>query len=297
MVSRLRFDADGRLGRIPVFEESQMSPRWSHLLALVAVVGSAGRSAAGHFSSPPQVQLDITVLAVSDAAFRDEAAIAGTESGHSTLMPDAQALALVRRIREGGKAAVLAEPKIVALSGRPATFESGSGVGVTVLSIVMPDRRIYLESSVAYTECRTQTVTAVSKDESPDPGPASRSTAVMIPADRTLLLYGGSFERPTADLHMFSGKKPYVKKLFQSETAHVLFLVTPHVVTPVESGAAEEQEAPPVRPERGVEEQAEAELAKLLERYHRACAEGRVAAARKLAEQCLNLDPTCFSRK
>ena len=107
-----------------------------------------------------------------------------------------------------------------------------------------------------------------------------------------MLLYGGPFER-AADLPVLGGKTPYVNKQFKPETAHVLFLVTPHVVTPIQSDAAEEQEAPPAR---GVEEQAEAELAKLLERYHRACAEGRVAAARKLAEQCLNLDPTCFSR-
>src|SRR5437879_11447802 len=119
---------------------------------------------------------------------------------------------------------------------------------------------------------------------------------MMMPAERTMFVYGGSFEWPAADLPVLGGKKPYVNKQFKPEMAHILFLVTPHVVTPITSDAGEEQEAPPARPERGVEDQAEAELAKLLERYHRACAEGRVAAARKLAEQCLNLDPTCFGR-
>jgi hypothetical protein len=159
----------------------------------------------------------------------------------------------------------------------------------------MPDRRIYLEAMVACDECRPGADPDSSDDESPAPCPAKRSTAMVMPAGRTMLFYGGSFER-SAELPVLGGKTPYVNKLFKAETAHVLFLVTPHLVTPMDSVVGEEAEAPPARPERGVEEQAEAELAKLLERYHRACAEGRVAAARKLAEQCLNLDPTCFSR-
>jgi hypothetical protein len=51
-------------------------------------------------------------------------------------------------------------------------------------------------------------------------------------------------------------------------------------------GAAEEQEAPPVQ----------AKVAKLLDKYRQACADGRLDEAKELAHRALALDPACFSK-
>lgn len=40
----------------------------------------------------------------------------------------------------------------------------------------------------------------------------------------------------------------------------------------------------------------EKKLTKLLHRYHEACAEGRLADAKKLASRALAIDPQCFSK-
>ena len=50
--------------------------------------------------------------------------------------------------------------------------------------------------------------------------------------------------------------------------------------------ATEEQEAPAVQ----------AKVAKLLDRYRRACADGRLDEAKELAHRALALDPACFSK-
>jgi hypothetical protein len=41
---------------------------------------------------------------------------------------------------------------------------------------------------------------------------------------------------------------------------------------------------------------AEPKLAKLMGKYRQACAEGDTAKARKLAERCMAIDPTCFGK-
>jgi hypothetical protein len=46
-----------------------------------------------------------------------------------------------------------------------------------------------------------------------------------------------------------------------------------------------------------VRSRSEAKVAKLAQKYHQACAEGRLGKARKLAEQALRLDPACFSKE
>jgi type II secretory pathway component GspD/PulD (secretin) len=101
-------------------------------------------------------------------------------------------------------------------------------------------------------------------------------------------------------------KIPYVNRLYKNvgygrETEHVCILVTPRIIMsgemeergaalpcPKAAGAAEESE-PPV-----AETARQREVTKLLEQYHKACADGRLDDARRAAKQALKLDPTCF---
>jgi type II secretory pathway component GspD/PulD (secretin) len=102
-------------------------------------------------------------------------------------------------------------------------------------------------------------------------------------------------------------KVPYVNRLFKNvgygrETEHVFVLVTPRIVInqeteerltarpcPKATGTAEESEPP-------VAETSRHKVARLLVEYHQRCADGRLAEARKLANEALKLDPTCFDK-
>lgn len=65
----------------------------------------------------------------------------------------------------------------------------------------------------------------------------------------------------------------------------------------VAQGGTEEQEATPaVAPQTKNTAPTEKKLTKLLRRYHEACAEGRLADAKKLACRALAIDPKCFSK-
>jgi hypothetical protein len=154
-------------------------------------------------------------------------------------------------------------------------------------------------------------------------------TTLAIPDGSTALLSGWTTERQVAHE---SGPPvltniPYVNRLFKNvgysrEKDHVLVLVTPRIVVHAE----EEQTAPPhalirtgCSPATGglaceaiemrcVPPPAKAhvsdpsimsqkKLAKLLEKYHQACVEGRLEDAKKLARRALTLDPACFDKQ
>jgi type II secretory pathway component GspD/PulD (secretin) len=117
-------------------------------------------------------------------------------------------------------------------------------------------------------------------------------------------------------------KVPYISRLFKNvgngrEPEQVLIMVTARVLTSEETeekvaaapcpraepapGAAEESEpaaaerkAP--RPSSKTTKAREKKVARLLEKYHQACAEGHLEEAGKVARQALKLDPTCFAK-
>ena len=72
----------------------------------------------------------------------------------------------------------------------------------------------------------------------------------------------------------------------QSESNHLLVLVTSRIVSPeiVQAKCTECTKADP-------------RLAKLLGEYTQACKQGKVEDARRLAIECLAIDPTCFAKK
>ena len=148
---------------------------------------------------------------------------------------------------------------------------------------------------------------------------------VSIPAGGTALIRGWrhmhearqEFEPPVLS------KIPYVSRLFKNvaygrEPEQVLILVTARVVAPEEKeekvaatpacpraepapGGAEESEA--VAPEKkpaqtsGKAEKArEKKVARLVKKYHQACADRDLETAGKLARMALKLDPACFAK-
>jgi hypothetical protein len=106
---------------------------------------------------------------------------------------------------------------------------------------------------------------------------------LTIPDGGTALLYGGkaTIERTTK----VTG--PTVSGIGrQSESNHLLVLVTSRIVSP-EIIATKYTECTKGDPR----------LAKLLGKYTEACKQGKVEDARRLAIECLAIDPMCFAKK
>jgi type II secretory pathway component GspD/PulD (secretin) len=151
---------------------------------------------------------------------------------------------------------------------------------------------------------------------------------LAIPDGGTAVLSGWTTQREVADEFgpPILSKIPYVNRLFKNvgygqETEHVLLMVTPRIVIHAEEEQDTESRALSGtfisgghlygRPER--EEKAPSPTAKthasdpamasqkkvahLLEKYHQACAEGRLDEAKKLARRALTLDPACFDKQ
>jgi hypothetical protein len=284
----------------------------------------------------PQVLMDVKVLSVSDALDESGRDWLPADERKPAFLSEAQAARLVEAVQSDRHCSVLYAPRIMTLDQQTASVTIGNDVslltGVTletkdgkvtacpqttivptgfllaVRPAVSADRKfVLLNVSAELSELdkaatTKTTVTTVVTHSTPDVKPVAESHVIEQPKVQR--------QAVNADVAMVLGRTVVLqcgRREGSAGTEQIFVLVTPRLVSPEDikeiAGtpplplAAEEQAAPPPLPERGVEEQAEAELAKLLERYHRACAEGRVAAARKLAEQCLNLDPTCFSRK
>lgn len=151
---------------------------------------------------------------------------------------------------------------------------------------------------------------------------------LTIPDGKTALVYVGerACARPSECAAPVVNKLPNPIRLFRNvgygrETEHVLVMVTPKVIineaeemrpAPVRSPAplprtvaataavrpavAQEQK-PAAEPSRTVAPVKEKKVARLLEKYHRACAEGRLDDAREFANRALALDPACFRRE
>jgi type II secretory pathway component GspD/PulD (secretin) len=127
------------------------------------------------------------------------------------------------------------------------------------------------------------------------PKAISRKAAatVKIPNGGSALIYGGpaSVERTVRDVPPILAEIPILCDLFARErkqmmSNHMLVLVT-SVVVESEVIRVEFEECPKCDPK----------LSKLLGDYAQACKYGKVEDARRLAIECLVIDPTCFSKK
>jgi len=116
---------------------------------------------------------------------------------------------------------------------------------------------------------------------------------VVIPDTGTALLYGGkaTVEETVKESLPTLSDVPVLADLFARDkkvarTNHLIALVTTHVVR---ADCEVEQCAGCCK--------ADGKLTKMLADYQRACAEGRVDDARRMAIECLAIDPTCFGKK
>jgi type II secretory pathway component GspD/PulD (secretin) len=120
------------------------------------------------------------------------------------------------------------------------------------------------------------------------------STTLELPDGGTALLCAGRREREVRDevpppvlSDIPALNRLFTKVVRSRQGENVLLLVTPRVLVSEEEEACQKVKAPAAATKSD-------QLARLLGKYRKACAEGRRAEARKLAERCLNLDPTCF---
>jgi type II secretory pathway component GspD/PulD (secretin) len=124
------------------------------------------------------------------------------------------------------------------------------------------------------------------------------NTTLAVPDGGTVLLGGIKQLTETRTEHgtPVLSKVPYVNCLFKNvgygrETRNVVVMVTPRIIV---------QEEEEVR-QTGCQESAKAggtgKLGGLLRQYHQACAAGHTDEARKLAIECLAIDPACFHTK
>ena len=122
----------------------------------------------------------------------------------------------------------------------------------------------------------------------------------VIPTDHSVVAYVGSASREVEKMDFgppVLSKVPYLNRLFKNaargtETDHLIVIMTPQVIKPeaiCPIGCAT-TEAPAKRT--GNEQ-----LQLLLKAYHSACVEGLMDDARRLAIECLVIDPTCFGKK
>ncbi|MFN4257785.1 MAG: type II and III secretion system protein family protein [Gemmataceae bacterium] len=186
------------------------------------------------------------------------------------LYPRSGFLSFMQALRNEGLAKILAEPKVVTLSGRPATFLSGgqqpipelSGLGatgftlvpfgtqVTFLPIVLGNGRIYLEVEPSISELDAAAGTTVALAGGATTTIFGRNeqrvrTSVIMEDGQTFAI-GGLIQRSatatTAKVPLL-GEIPFLGVLFSqkeySDTEReVLVLVTPRLVDPLDCAQA-----------------------------------------------------------
>jgi hypothetical protein len=283
-------------------------------------------------SPGPQVQLDVCVMCMDPAKWNEPITAVWSDlspnvCGDKKLLAPEEASRFCQFMKGRG-ATMLAEPKLVTLCGRPAAFCSGGvqmgaqgisfangspefvhqaipfGTNISFLADIMPDG-VYLQcecelSGIRPTkeykitiqgpgeEPRTEAVAVVGQT-----GSKSRMAAA-VPAGRTLLLHCGR----------------------SAEGKDVIVTVTPHSLAAVVEAAPPPLACPPPpamlsptvwsapAPARDDVQvvtgqfipPAGTKLDRLMTKYRWACEDGDTAKARKLAEKCLAIDPTCFGK-
>jgi hypothetical protein len=205
-------------------------------------------------------------------------------------------------------AKILAWPKLVTMDGKPATFHCGgyqavpevtaAGVGgpigtrfepfgalLTFRPVICPAEAVKLEIECALSKLNASNGFNINGTCVAGRDTQQITSSAEIGPGRTAVLHLGPGQAPGTTTML----------LITPSVIHPNAIPIPVVLPnapygyPVPPVVAEEQAVPPPPP-------ADPKLARLMKRYREACAEGRTAAAKKLAAKCLELDPTCFGR-
>ncbi|MFL5342979.1 MAG: hypothetical protein ACJ8F7_22840 [Gemmataceae bacterium] len=202
---------------------------------------------------------------------------------------------VLQECRAAGRAKILAEPKLVVLSGRPAHFISGGqqavlsagsgdtgphvefkdvGTELDVMAIVLGSGRIYVELHPRFRAVNPGKGITTSYGFVPGFDEQSTQTAVEIEAGQTVFIW-----------------HPEPADTDASKQCGQLILVTPRLLA--QSGPALAPVATQAAPALSLSKEA----ATLVEKYQLACRAGDAMAAAKLARAAIELDSTCFASK
>lgn len=259
----------------------------------------------------PQVQLDVALLDVEEAFFGRPEGAAWADlapkscAGKALVISPGVADRFCKSARTLKAAQCFAEPKLVTMDGKPATFLSGGyqaipevaptaaggevlgaryepfGAFLTFRPVVCPADAVRLEI-----ECNLSKLNDTKGFNINGTRVAGRDTQQMssvteVQPGRTVVL------------HMGPGETAGTTKMLLVTPSVIHPMVVPMpvalAVMPAPLPVAEEQAVPPPP-------SVDPKLARLMRRYQEACAEGRTSAAKKLAAKCLEIDPTCFGR-
>src|SRR5262245_58453688 len=136
----------------------------SAFLAVVVLLAALPHLLADDAKRPVQVQLDVVVFTCSpDVLAGSKLASAGPQAMFGCIS-QSERTALVEKVRADKRTKCLAEPKVICMNGRPASFNSGGqapvpvtdgnqkrvefrniGLEVNFLPTVQPDGTVYLE--------------------------------------------------------------------------------------------------------------------------------------------------------
>ncbi len=239
---------------------------------------------------------------------------------------------LMEKLQRDPATAVTMAPKVTVLSGQQATVQTleqhacVSDMGTDMLISATPSadaRSVKVALDVRVKELGGSGKPAAV--ESKSPGPDGNAAAVplsqfvqlpkvvtravkdtlTIADGQSAVLYAGQSEHEVRREYgpPVLSKIPYVNRLFKhvaygKETDHLLVVLTPRVIKEEACGdgkcCADKSKAPASAP---VKLLGDNQLNLLVKAYHDACADGRPDDARRLAIECLALDPTCFGKK
>ena len=229
-----------------------------------------------------------------------------------------------RAVRASQCGKLLAEPRLVTFSGRAATFLSGGqqavpevapcgrvvgtrfepfGVEMKFLPKVLESGKVCMEVDANVSTLNPGNgytvggVAVAGRDEH-----RARSCVTLSPG-QTCLMHGGRDQDGHDLIAMFT---PQIVDVMDPTPRAVA--VAPIMCMPIPGPAICPMPAPvmptvwtapmpmPVVPAAAEVPASEPKLAKMMARYQQACAAGDTAKARKFAEKCMAIDPTCFAK-
>ncbi len=235
---------------------------------------------------------------------------------------------LMEQLQQDARTTVIAAPKVTMLSGEPATIQTleqhpcvgDLGMDASLTAVASADaRKVKVVLDMRARELGEAVTPSMNAAASGGPdGKAVATTlsqfvqlpkvvtrgikdTLVIADGQSVILYAGAAEhdvrrefRPPV-----ISKIPYVNRLYKNvgygkETDHLLVVLTPRIIKEDSCCADKCKAATATAP---VKLLGDNQLNLLLKAYHEACADNRPDDARRLAIECLALDPTCFGKK
>jgi hypothetical protein len=245
----------------------------SAFLAVVVLLAALPHLLADDAKPPVQVKLDVVVFTCPANALAETKLKCDTETPCVTeRLSAAERAAIYDAVRRQKGAKLLAEPKIVAVTGRPCSFLSGGQVPVAVrhegqatigfrnvgtelnfLATVRADGKLHIKCEICLSDAKNEWRSAVEND---------------LTAEQTL-----------AVAQVLPGPEK------QSEKKARLLLITPTILNDsLAAPAAAESQSARLKKIVGL----------MVEEYRAACDAHNAELAAKLARHALDLDPTCF---